>query len=66
MSLASPFGSLKKQLDSAAIEEAELTYNECRREAKLHLIRKLPLQSTYAAEHLFQILPLSFLHLARL
>ena len=41
----SPSGSLKKQSDSAVIEEARLTYNERRREAKLHLIKKLSLHS---------------------
>ena len=57
MPLPSPSGLLKKQLDSVVIEankEVSKHYNERRWEAKLHLIRKLPLQTIFAAEHLFQ------------
>ena len=59
MPLSNPSGSLKKQLDSAVIEEAnkevsKLSYNERRWEAKLHFIRKLRTIVKYAAEHCFK------------
>ena len=46
MPLSSPSGWLKKQLDSAVIKEANKELSKgVQREVKLHLIRKLPLQS---------------------
>ena len=51
MPFPSPSGSLKKQFDSAVIKEAKKTYNECRKKVKLHLIRRLPLQSMQQNTH---------------
>ena len=65
MSLPSPSGLLKKQLDSAVIEEAnkEVSKLITSTGGKQSYISSEATITKYAAEHSFQILPLSFLRL---
>ena len=68
-----PFGLLKKQLNSAVIEEANKEVSKlitiADRKSSPYL-KVTPHQKAtmarYAAEHSFRILPLSFLHSTRL